>query len=487
MPARLPLDRKPAPLKRQKSKGNAVLSLCDSDRRFGRREFLRVGGLALGGLSLVDLLALRAQAAEKTQLVTDKSVIFLFLHGGPSQFETFDPKMSAPAGVRSATGELATRIAGVTFGGTFPRLAALADKLTIVRSFATGDGNHDIKPIVSRDSLGANLGSIYSRVGGANRPATGIPANVALYPRAIDAGSLPAVKSFGDFESTGALGTAAAPFVPSGKGEMQQAMRLAMPLARLDDRRAILSQIDRVRWQADAGLLDGLDRLREQAYRVILGSVVDAFDITKEDAATLARYDTGKLVNPEAISRRWNNHRNYRDHSQTLGKLLLLARRLCEAGCGFVTVTTSFVWDMHADANNAGVVEGMGYMGMPLDYALSTLIEDLESRGLDDRVLVVVCGEMGRTPRLNARGGRDHWGNLAPLLLYGGGLPKGQVIGQSARDGGEPLGDRVTIKNLIGTVLHTLLNTAEVRVTRGVPSAINRLLSEVKPIAGLMS
>jgi uncharacterized protein (DUF1501 family) len=243
-----------------------------------------------------------------------------------------------------------------------------------------------------------------------------------------------------------------------------------------------------VRWAADAGgLLDGLDGMREQAFRVILGSVADAFDVKKEDAATLARYDTSTLVRPETISTRWNNHKHYRDHSQSLGKLLLLARRLCEAGCGFVTVTTSFVWDMHADVNNAGVDEGMGYMGMPLDYALSALIEDLAARGLDERILVVVCGEMGRTPRLNARGGRDHWGNLAPLLLYGGGLPKGQVIGQSTRDGGEPLTEPVRIKNLLGTILHTLLDTGEVRTARGVPTEINRLLAEAEPITGLVS
>ncbi|HVX10831.1 MAG TPA: DUF1501 domain-containing protein [Pirellulales bacterium] len=465
-----------------------MLRLCDFDRRFGRREFLRVGGLTLGGLALSDLLAARSAAAQSGRLVTDKSVILLFLHGGPSQFETFDPKMSAPAEVRSVTDEVATRIPGVTFGGTFPRLASLADKLTVVRSFTTGDANHDIKPIVCRDSLGANIGSIYSRVAGSNHPATGIPTNVALYPQAIDTGALPAVKNFGDFEATGALGKSVAPFVPAGKGEMQQAMRLELPLARLDDRRAILRQVDRLRWGADAGgLSDGVDRLREQAFRVILGSVADAFDVNKEDAATLARYDTSRLIHPDSISKRWNNNKNYRDHTQTLGKLLLLARRLCEAGCGFVTVTTSFVWDMHADDNNAGVAEGMGYMGLPLDYALSALFEDLAARGLDDRILVVVCGEMGRTPRLNARGGRDHWGNLAPLLLYGGGLPKGQVIGQSTRDGGEPLAERVTIKNLLGTILHTLLDTGEVRVAGGVPTEINRLLAEAEPIAGLMS
>lgn len=464
-----------------------MLSLCDFDRRCGRREFLRVGGLTLGSLSLADLLAARAAANNAGQLVTDKSVILLFLHGGPSQFETFDPKMTAPAGIRSVTGELATRIPGVTFGGTFPRLAALADKLTIVRSFTTGDANHDIKPIVSKDSLGANVGSIYSRIAGPNQPGTGIPSNVALYPQAVDGDSMPAIKNFGDFEATGSLGKAFAPFVPAGNGELQQAMRLTLPLARLDDRRQILSRIDRVRWSADVALSDGMDRLREQAYRVILGSVADAFDVKKENAATLARYDTSTLVRPETISKQWNNHKHYRDHSQSLGKLLLLARRLCEAGCGFVTVTTSFVWDMHADVNNAGVDEGMGYMGVPLDYALSALIDDLEARGLGDRILVVVCGEMGRTPRLNARGGRDHWGNLAPLLLYGGGLPQGQVIGQSTRDGGEPLSDRVTIKNLLGTILHTLLNTSEVRIGRGVPSDVNRLLTEAEPIAGLLS
>jgi uncharacterized protein (DUF1501 family) len=464
-----------------------VLSLCHVDRRCGRREFLRVGGLTLGGLSLADLLAARAVAANAGHLVTDKSVIFLFLHGGPSQFETFDPKMSAPAEIRSVTGELATGIPGVTFGGTFPRLAALADKLTIVRSFTTGDANHDIKPIVSKDSLGANVGSIYSRIAGPNQPATGLPTNIALYPQAVDADSMPAIKNHGDFEATGSLGKAFAPFVPASNGDLQQAMRLTLPLGRLDDRRQILSRIDRVRWSADAGLLDGVDRLREQAYHVILGSVADAFDVKKEDAATLARYETRTLVRPDTISKQWNNHKHYRDHSQSLGKLLLLARRLCEAGCGFVTVTTSFVWDMHADVNNAGMDEGMGYMGVPLDYALSALIEDLESRGLDDRILVVVCGEMGRTPRLNGRGGRDHWGNLAPLLLYGGGLPKGQVIGQSTRNGGEPLSDRVTIKNLLGTILHTLLSTAEVRIARGVPRDVNRLLTEAEPIAGLPS
>src|SRR5262245_49594121 len=142
-----------------------MLTIYDSPRGYGRRDFLRIGGLALGGLTLPGLIAARAAAA--APLTKDRSVIFLFLHGGPSQFETFDPKLSAPAEIRSTTGEVETTLPGVTFGGTFPRLAHLANKVSIVRSFTTGDGNHDIKPVVGRDSAGASLGSIYARIAGA--------------------------------------------------------------------------------------------------------------------------------------------------------------------------------------------------------------------------------------------------------------------------------------------------------------------------------
>src|SRR5262249_50889222 len=158
--------------------------------------------------------------------------------------------------------------------------------------------------------------------------------------------------------------------------------------------------------------------------------------------------------------------------SQTLGKLLLLARRLCERGCGFVTVTTNFVWDMHADVNNAPVEEGMRYMGVPLDHALSAYLEDVEARGLSEKILLVVCGEMGRTPRINKAGGRDHWGNIGPLLLAGGGLKMGQVIGQSDRSGGSPATEPVRIQNLIATVLHTTLEMGEVRIVPGMPREI---------------
>jgi hypothetical protein len=463
-----------------------MLRLISPNGRYGRREFLRVGGLGLGGLSLPGLWLAESQAAAG-RLTTGKSVIFLFLHGGPTQIETFDPKMTAPDKIRSATGEIATRIPGVTFGSTFPKLAALADKLTIVRSFTTGDGNHDIKPVVGRDSGGANLGTLYSRVVGTNHPITGMPTNAAVFPQSVDSEREPAQKNFGNFESTGGLGSAFAPFVPGAGGDLQKDMELAIAADRLGDRRSLLSELDRVRFALDgAGSGDSLDRLRDQAFGTIVGGVAGAFDLSKEEPRTVARYDTATLMTPEQIDRKWNNYKMYVDNVKTLGKLLLLSRRLCEAGCGFVTVTTNFVWDNHADVNNTGVVEGMRYCGTPLDHAVSAFLEDVEERGLSDKILLVCCGEMGRTPRINQNGGRDHWGGLAPLLLAGGRHKMGQVIGQSTRDAGEPASDPVRIPNLLATIMHTLFDVGELRVTRGVPTEVLRAATAADPIPGLV-
>jgi hypothetical protein len=461
-----------------------MLAIHDQDSRLNRRAFLRIGSLALGGLSLPGLLA--ARAATSRSLLTDRSVIFLFLHGGPSQTETFDPKMTAPSGIRSATGEVATKLPGVTFGGTFPRLAALAHRVTVVRSFVPGDANHDIKPVVARDTFGANLGSVYARVAGSNRPGTGMTTNVALFPRAVDSEAQPATMNFGKFGSTGPFGGACAPFDPAGGGQLQKDMRLAIPLGRLDERRRLLAELDRARATLDeAGAQEGMDRVREQAYSTILGGVAEAFRLDREDPRTVARYDTAPLVRPENIDKKWRNYRNYVDNARSLGKLLLLARRLCERGCGFVTITTNFVWDMHADVNNAGVAEGMRYMGLPLDHAVSAFLEDVEARGLSDKVLLVVCGEMGRTPRINKNGGRDHWGNLGPLLLAGGGLEMGRVIGQSSRDAGQPQSEPVRIPNLLATVLNSLFDMGQLRIVPGVPREIAQTMTAWEPIPGL--
>lgn len=465
-----------------------MFTLFDRDSRCTRRDFLRIGSLGLGGLTLSRLLADRAAAAESKSVVNDKSVIFLFLHGGPSQFETFDPKMGAPEGIRSVTGEVQTNLPGVTFGSSFPMLAKRADKLALVRSYVPGDANHDIKPIVHRETLNANIGSIYARVAGMNHPVTGLPTNLALFPQSVDPATQPPVLNFGNFMGTGGLGAAYAPFFPGGSGSFQQNMKLKLDRTRLDDRRQLLAGLDQMKRELDAsGTMDALGKFEGQAFDVILRGVAEAFDLSKEDIKTVERYDTAPLVRPENINKKWNNHKNYADNGKTLGKLLLLARRLCEAGAGFVTVTTNFVWDMHADVNNATIEEGMRYMGGPLDHALSAFLDDLEARGLSDKILLVATGEIGRTPRVNKNGGRDHWGNLAPLLFAGGGLKMGQVIGQSTNNGGDALSDPFSIRHVIATVMNTLLDVPEVRLMRGISGDLARVITEGEPIRQLFA
>ncbi len=463
-----------------------MLSLYDRHSGYGRREFLKIGSLALGGLTLPGLLAAKA-AANQRPVATNKSVILLFMHGGPSQIETFDPKMSAPVEIRSATGEVSTRLPGITFGGTYPKLAALADRMSIVRSFASGDSKHDIKPVVGEDTLKANLGSLYARVVGTTHPETGMPTNAILGPKAIDPDYPDLVKAFGNFNETGSLGLAYAPFVPGGGGQLQKNMTLEIPRDRLDDRRGLLTRLDGIKRQIDAtGALQGMDYFQQQAFATILGGVADAFDLSQEDPKTVARYDTAPLLRPDQINRTFINYKHYVAHAQSLGRLLLMARRLCEAGCGFVTVTTGFVWDNHADAGNAGMEVGQKYCGIPFDHAVSAFMEDVRERGLDDKILLVATGEMGRTPRINKRGGRDHWGGLTPLLLSGGGLQMGRVIGQSTRDAGEPLTEPFGIRNLIATMMHTLFDVGQLRLERGLPTNLARTLTEGEPIRELL-
>jgi len=466
-----------------------MLTLYDHDVRRTRRSFLRIGGaaaLGAGGLSIADLATLRAKAEETPALLTGKSVIFLFLHGGPSQFETFDPKMDRPEGIRSATGEIATQIPGVTFGSTFPKLAARANKLNIVRSFVPGDANHDIKPVVSRDTFGTNVGSIFSRVAGSNHPDTGLPTNVLLLPRSVDPTTRPGTTTFGRFDATGTLSTAFAPFDPSRGEGVAEGLKLNLPRERFEDRRYLHALLDAGSRQFEmAHATEGVDRVRQQAYRLLEGGLAEAFDLTHEDPHTLARYDTARLVRPDAISKAWKNHDNYVDNAKSLGKLLLLARRLCERGSGFVTVTTNFVWDMHADENNAPMAEGMRYMAPPLDHALSGFIDDLHARGLEDRILLVACGEMGRAPRMNVKGGRDHWGNLGPLLLVGGGYETGRVSGRSSRDGSEPQSEPITMKHLLGTILRTLFDVGELRLVPNLPREVTQIMASYPGIPGL--
>jgi len=401
----------------------------------GRRDCLKVGSLGLAGLSLPQLLAARAQADTSTAKRSDTSVVWLWLGGGPTHVETFDPKLTAPREFRSITGEVATNLPGVTLGGHFEKTAQVADKMAFVRSFAHknsghGGGTHwvmtgydnrliDNGGLPSRPSLGA----ITSRYRGANHPETGMP----TYVRMNGIGS----------DGPAFLGTPFAPFDPQGQASRN--MKLDTKLERLDNRRELLASLDTFQRQADAsGLMNGLDAFEEQAFNLILGQAPAAFDLKQEDPRTVERYQfSGSGMNRN----RGNN---------SLGQQLLIARRLCEAGCGFVTIQYGG-WDMHT-----GLAQSMGRIAPALDHALATFVQDVYDRGLSEKILLVVTGEFGRTPRVNRSAGRDHWAPLSTLALAGGGLKMGQVVGQSSAKAEIPATRPISPGDLMATVFHVL-------------------------------
>ncbi|MDA1050154.1 MAG: DUF1501 domain-containing protein [Planctomycetota bacterium] len=388
-----------------------------------RRDFLCVGALGLGSLTLSDVLRSRAEAAASGLSTKDTSVVWLWLGGGPTHVETFDPKMTAPSEYRSVTGEVKTNVPGVTLGGNFERMAAVADKMAFVRSFAHTNSGHSggthyvmtgyDNRLADNGALAARpaLGSILSRVRGTNHPETGIPTYIRLGGIYADGPAF--------------LGTAFGPFDPAG--EARRNMALAVQELRLDSRRELLKGIDNIRREADrSGLIEGLDSFDQQAFDIILSRSQRAFDLKYEDPRVVDRYGTG------------------------LGQQLLQARRLCEAGCGFVTVQFGG-WDMHG-----GIKAAMDRNGPQVDRAVAAFVEDLSLRGMSDNTLLVISGEFGRTPKINGGGGRDHWAPLSTLALAGGGLKMGQTVGESAEKVDVPKTTPITPQDLMATVFQVL-------------------------------
>ena len=466
-----------------------MLRIFDSEQAMNRRELLRVGGLGLGGLSLASLLGTRALASGNVNPLTGKSVIFLFQQGGPSQLETFDPKPNAPSGIRTVGETISTTIPGVQFGGTLSQLAKLAHKFNVVRSYATKNGGHNIQPIVSKFSKEAAISTHFARIAGATRVDSGMPTSAVLFPAAVSK-DVPGPSARGNLSATGSYGAGFAPFIPGKGGNLQEDMKLSLPRERfLNDRQSLLRELDRLNRRADAdGQIAAADDIQQQAYEVLLGGGVSkALDLSQENPRTLAMYDTAKYHG----GTRWNKVKRgtagmYNAQASTIGKLLLQARRLCEAGCGYVTIHASYagVWDMHADGNNLNMIDGMKAVGQSFDHAVAAFIRDCEACGLSDQILLVCCGEMGRTPRINKRGGRDHWARLAPLMLYGGGLGGGKVIGQSDKQGGEPNSTPHNPGHLISTILRTMIDPGQLRLLPGIPQEITQLLDH-EPIGGL--
>jgi hypothetical protein len=477
-----------------------------------RRDFLRVGTLALGGLTLSQLLAARsATAAAKDDLhfVRDRAIVLLYLSGGASHIETFDPKMSAPDGARSVTGEVQTSLPGVTFGGTFPLLAQQAHRMAVVRSFQHPITGHEQAHVhvlsggtdpVGRQQAGFSMGSAYVRLRGGNHAVTGMPTYTLMTESEIDnqyrneaaritAGSWPGSLglAYGPFQhQVGWQSDTAVPPETTNKPSQRQSsfktgdqtaaanMRLNLSRDVLDDRVELLRRIDSLNRHMDtARSMQAVDEFSEQAINVVLGGAAQAFDYRREPPPLVERYDTSHIS---------IGHKVFRP--STLGRQMLVARRLCEAGCGFVTVHSAG-WDMHADGNNPGIVRGMEMLGRSLDKAVSAFLEDVAQRGLSDKILLIITGDFGRTPIMNARGGRDHWSKLSTLAFAGGGLRMGQTIGRSSSTLDAPASEPISTPELMATVMHTLFDVGQLRLAPGVPREISQRIDSDKPIAEL--
>jgi uncharacterized protein (DUF1501 family) len=442
---------------------------------YGRRCFLQAGTLGLGGFTLPWLLRTRALAAkDQPSVLNDRSIVLLFLAGGASHIETFNPNGEAPEPYRSVTGQVKTSLPGVAFGGTFPKLAQRAHRMAIVRSMRHDRVDHEqsISMVLTggtdpdgKRKEGFGMGAALARVCGGNT-SSGLPCNIVLthphpdgqYSKELErvvAGSRP-----------GPLGALCAPFVPDADGEFTRSVRLQLPMERYSDRRRLVQALDSFQRRLDSssGGMAALDQYQQQAYEMLMsGRVAKLFDLGQEDPKTIQRYDTSHTM---------IGHKKF-EPSQ-LGKQMLMARRLIEAGAGFVTVQSAG-WDMHADGNNPNMEVGMKMLGPTVDQALSAFLDDLEQRGLSERVLTIITGDFGRTPKLNKGGGRDHWSGLCTLALAGGGLKMGQVIGRSGPKNDVPTSEPIGLQHLLGTVFHYLFDVGNLRLATGMPSEILKL------------
>lgn len=363
--------------------------LCDG---VSRRDFLQIGALG-AGLTLADLLRLRAGASAPA--ATAKSAILIWLCGGPSQLDTYDLKPEAPAEVRGEFRSIPTNVPGIRISEHFPLQARMWDKLAVVRSVIPVDGGHSDSGVFTGYSHEVNerehhpsIGSVISKVRGGNT--NDIPPYVSLR------GISPALDA-------GFLGVAHRPFTPTGPGIENLRLARGITSSRLEDRKQLLSSFDTVRRDIDAsGSMQGMDAFTTRAFDMVAsGAVRNALDLSREELRSRERY------------------RGIEE--------FLTARRLVEAGVGCVTLCIGgSVWDTHFN-NFTTLKQAMP----PIDRALTNLILDLHDRGMENDVVTFVCGEFGRTPRINKDAGRDHWGSVMSVLMAGGGLKMGQMIGST--------------------------------------------------------
>lgn len=408
---------------------------CDG---IARRSFLKIGGLAtgaVGGFGLADLLrAEDASAGRQSQ----KSVINIFLGGGPPHQDMWEIKTEAPVEIRGEFSPISTAVPDIQIGECFPRIAAMMDRFVAIRSVVGCSGAHDAFQCFSgwdrRDlsSIGGrpSIGSVLAHVKGPTDP--GIPASVALAAKTRHA-------PWSEPGDPGFLGAAHQAFRPNGSG-MDNLVLNGVSLERLGDRRQLLSSLDGMKRSADAsGMMDGMDAFTQAAFGMLTSSgLADALDVSQEPDEVRARYGDGKP------------YKFQYDGAPTCNEHILIARRLVEAGVRSVTLSFGR-WDSHGD--NFGLVRDHGGK---LDQAVSALVEDLEERGMLDDVTILVWGEFGRTPRINAKAGRDHWPQVSCALMAGGGMRTGQAIGATNRLGERAAKRPVHVQEIIATTYHNL-------------------------------
>ncbi len=400
---------------------------CDG---VSRRNFLRVGSLALGGLTLPQLLQAEQNRPGKRQ----RSVIMVYLTGGLAHQDTFDLKPNAPAETRGEFKPIATNVPGIQICEHLPKLAACMDKMTLVRSLTGFIDEHSSFQNVTGFPMGVtqregkpHFGSIIAKVQGPADPV--IPPFVDLSP----------VMQHKPYNSPGPglLGRASASVRMDGQD--LDTMRLkSHTINELNDRRRLLEKMDAYRRNADQMDRSGMDVYYQRAFDVLtLRGLVEALDVSKEPEPLRDRYGRGSPKHLGDGAPMWNDQ-------------LLMARRLVEAGARCVTVAYGF-WDTHG--NNFKELK----QRLPLfDQGISALIEDLHNRGLDRDVTLVVWGEFGRTPKINKDAGRDHWARVNGALLAGGGMKTGQVIGSTDANAGQAKDTPIHYHDVLATIYHNL-------------------------------
>ena len=426
--------------------GGRSTKFCDN---LSRRNFLQIGGLALGGLSLPELLRAESTSGQKSR---HKGIIMVFLPGGPPHQDMWDLKMDAPTEIRGPFSPIATNVPGIEIGELFPRMAQMSDKFSYIRSIVGAAGPHYAFQCLTgktdrQQPLGGwpAMGSYLSKLMGSGDPS--VPAYVGLSPKM---GHMP----WADNGQSGFLGISHAPFKPHGEGREDMVLN-GITTDRLSDRKAVLGALDRFRREVDAsGMMEGLDSFTQQAFGILTSSkLAEALDLNKEDVKLRDRY--GRGVNELKD-----------DGGPRLLDNFLVARRLIEAGVRCVTLAFSR-WDWHG--NNFG--QARTEMPM-LDQALTALIEDLEQRGMLDDVPVVCWGEFGRTPKINTNAGRDHWPQVSCAVVAGGRMKTGQVIGQTNRLGEYPTERPVHFQEVHATLYKAMgidIDTTTVRDLQGRP------------------